>query len=390
MLSLALQAGFHSAGIDTVDVGIMPAGGISYLTASTGATMGAVVSASHNPAPDNGIKFLTSTGTKLTDEEEDQIEARLRDESARIPTGHLVGTRFHDTKALNSYVSFLAKVARYSYRGLNLAIDAANGAAFQAAPAVLQKLGAQVELYAAEPDGTNINLECGSTHPEFLAAKAEGRIGLAFDGDADRLLAIDEDGNPVNGDVIMAIVALHWKAQGRLKNNLVVATVMSNLGFRRAMEQADIELVETKVGDRYVLEAMHQHKAVLGGEQSGHIIFLDKGRTGDGLMTAVRLLDIVAGSGQELRQLRKEAMVEYPQVLKNVKVARSNDLGGAKAVWEAVADVEAELGREGRVLVRASGTEPVVRVMVEAASQEQAGGYADRLAEAVMAELGER
>jgi phosphoglucosamine mutase len=165
---------------------------------------------------------------------------------------------------------------------------------------------------------------------------------------------------------------------------------MSNLGFRRAMEQADIELVETKVGDRYVLEAMHQHKAVLGGEQSGHIIFLDKGRTGDGLMTAVRLLDIVAGSGQELRQLRKEAMVEYPQVLKNVKVARSNDLGGAKAVWEAVADVEAELGREGRVLVRASGTEPVVRVMVEAASQEQAGGYADRLAEAVMAELGER
>jgi phosphoglucosamine mutase len=352
--------------------------------------MGAVVSASHNPAPDNGIKFLTSTGTKLTDEEEDQIEARLRDESARIPTGHLVGTRFHDTKALNSYVSFLAKVARYSYRGLNLAIDAANGAAFQAAPAVLQKLGAQVELYAAEPDGTNINLECGSTHPEFLAAKAEGRIGLAFDGDADRLLAIDEDGNPVNGDVIMAIVALHWKAQGRLKNNLVVATVMSNLGFRRAMEQADIELVETKVGDRYVLEAMHQHKAVLGGEQSGHIIFLDKGRTGDGLMTAVRLLDIVAGSGQELRQLRKEAMVEYPQVLKNVKVARSNDLGGAKAVWEAVADVEAELGREGRVLVRASGTEPVVRVMVEAASQEQAGGYADRLAEAVMAELGER
>ena len=390
MLSLALQSGFHSAGIDTVDVGIMPAGGISYLTASTGATMGAVVSASHNPASDNGIKFLSATGTKLTDDEEDQIEVRLRSENARIPTGHLVGTRFHDAKALNSYVSFLAKVARYSYRGLNLAVDAANGAAFQAAPAVLSKLGAQVERFAVEPDGTNINLDCGSTYPEFLASKAEGRIGLAFDGDADRLLAIDEDGNPVNGDVIMAIVALHWKAQGRLKNNRVVATVMSNLGFRRAMEGADIELIETKVGDRYVLEAMNEHRAILGGEQSGHIIFLDKGRTGDGLMTAIRLLDIVAGSGQELRQLRKEAMVEYPQVLKNVKVARGVDLSAAKEVWDAVAEVEKELGSEGRVLIRPSGTEPVVRVMVEAASQEQAGGYADRLVEAVARQLAER
>lgn len=390
MLSLALQSGFHSAGIDTVDVGIMPAGGISYLTASTGATMGAIVSASHNPASDNGIKFLSATGTKLSDDEEDQIEGRLRSESARIPTGHLVGTRFHDSKALNSYVSFLAKVARYSYRGLNLAVDAANGAAFQAAPAVLTKLGAQVERFAVEPDGTNINLECGSTHPEFLASKAQGRIGLAFDGDADRLLAIDEDGNPVNGDVIMAIVALHWKAQGRLKNNKVVATVMSNLGFRRAMESADIELIETKVGDRYVLEAMNEHRAVLGGEQSGHIIFLDKGRTGDGLMTAIRLLDIVAGSGQELRQLRKEAMVEYPQVLKNVNVARGVDLEAAKEVWDAVAEVENELGTDGRVLLRPSGTEPVVRVMVEAASQQQAGGYADRLAEIVARQLAER
>jgi phosphoglucosamine mutase len=187
----------------------------------------------------------------------------------------------------------------------------------------------------------------------------------------------------------MAIVALHWKAQVRLKNNRVVATVMSNLGFRRAMEGAGIELIETKVGDRYVLEAMNEHRAVLGGEQSGHIIFLDKGRTGDGLMTAIRLLDIVAGSGEELRQLRKEAMVEYPQVLKNVKVARGVDLGAAKEVWDAVAQVERELGAEGRVLLRASGTEPVVRVMVEAASQEQAGGYADRLADVVARQLAE-
>ena len=240
MLSLALQAGFHSAGIDTVDVGIMPSGGISYLTASTGATMGAVVSASHNPAADNGIKFLSAQGTKLTDADEDKIEARLRDESTRIPTGSGVGTRFVDAKALTSYIAFLARIARYSYRGMNLAIDAANGAAFQAAPAVLTKLGATVTGFGVEPDGTNINLDCGSTHPEFLASMAEGRIGLAFDGDADRLLAIDEDGRPVNGDVIMAIVARHWKAQGRLKNDLVVATVMSNLGFRKAMEEAGI------------------------------------------------------------------------------------------------------------------------------------------------------
>ena len=389
MLSLALQAGFHSAGIDTVDVGIMPSGGISYLTASTGATLGAVVSASHNPAADNGIKFLTAQGTKLTDAEEDKIEGRLRHQSIRIPTGSGVGTRFVDSKAQTSYVAFLAKIARYSYRGMNLAIDAANGAAFQTAPAVLTKLGATVTGFGVEPDGTNINLDCGSTHPEFLASMAEGRIGLAFDGDADRLLAIDEDGRPVNGDVIMAIVARHWKAQGRLKNDLVVATVMSNLGFRKAMDEAGIRLIETKVGDRYVLEAMQENKAVLGGEQSGHVIFLDKGRTGDGLLTAIRLLDVVAGSGQELRQLRKEAMVEYPQVLTNVKVRRGADLANAKFVWDAVRQAEKDLGDDGRVLVRPSGTEPLVRVMVEASSQKSAAGYADRLAQIVADELGQ-
>lgn len=388
MLSLALQAGFHSAGIDTVDVGIMPSGAISHLTATTGATLGAVVSASHNPAADNGIKFLSVNGTKLSDAEEDRIEARIRDQSTRIPTGASVGTRMVDSRALKTYIEFLTKLARYSYRGMGLALDAANGAAFQAAPAVFTKLGASVESFATEPDGTNINLGCGSTHPEFLAAHVHGRIGLAFDGDADRLLAIDEDGEPVNGDVTMAIVARHWKQQGRLKNNLVVATVMSNLGFRRAMEEAGIELIETKVGDRYVLESMQQHKAILGGEQSGHVIFLDKGRTGDGLITAIRLLDVVAGTGRELRELRKEAMVEYPQVLKNVEVGRGVDLSAAKLVWEAVKEAETELGEHGRVLVRSSGTEPVVRVMVEATSQESATSYADRLAQIVATELG--
>jgi phosphoglucosamine mutase len=252
---------------------------------------------------------------------------------------------------------------------------------------MLRKLHASVEEWAVEPDGTNINLGCGSTYPEFLAAKVNGRIGLAFDGDADRLLAFDEDGLPLNGDVIMAIIARHWKAQGRLKGNLVVATVMSNLGFRRAMKDAGIEMVETKVGDRYVLEEMQARKAVLGGEQSGHIIFLDKGRTGDGLLTAVRLLDVVAGTGLQLRDLRRQAMTEYPQVLRNVKVGRGVQLDGAKGVWEAVRQAEKELGDDGRVLVRASGTEPMVRVMVEASSQDSAVGYADHLAEVVAREL---
>jgi phosphoglucosamine mutase len=387
MLSMALQAGFQSAGIDTVDVGVMPSGGISYLTASGDPTMGAIVSASHNPAEDNGIKFLSATGTKLSDKMEDEIEAQVRATSTRIPTDHLIGTRFFDSEAFDRYLDFLASVAQYSYRGISIAVDAANGAAFRAAPALLRKLRASVEEFAVEPDGTNINLGCGSTHPEFLASRVQGRIGLAFDGDADRLLAFDEDGRALNGDAVMAIVARHWKAQGKLKNNKVVATVMSNLGFRHAMAEAGIEIVETKVGDRYVLEAMQEHRAILGGEQSGHIIFLDKGRTGDGLLTAVRLLDVVAGTGKELRQLHAEALTHYPQVLRNVRVGRSRNLDAARPVWEAVAQVEEELGEDGRVLVRASGTEPVVRVMVEAASEKEAIGYADRIAAVVASEL---
>lgn len=387
MISMALQAGFHSAGIDTLDVGVMPSGGISYLTYQTGARMGAVVSASHNPAADNGIKLLNFNGTKLTDHVEDEIEARIRSMSTRIPTGHLVGTRLVDEQAFDRYIDFLATTATYTYRGMGVSIDAANGAAYRAAPALFRKLRASVEEWAVEPDGNNINLGCGSTHPEFLAEHVHGRIGLAFDGDADRLLAFDEDARPVNGDVIMAIIARHMKAQGKLKNNVVVSTVMANLGFRRAMAEAGIEVVETKVGDRYVLEAMQARRAILGGEQSGHIIFLDRGRTGDGLLTAVRLLDVVAGSGKELRELRREAMTEYPQVLKNVPVGRGHKLGEAEQVWRTVAEVERQLGEDGRVLVRASGTEPLVRVMVEAASEAEALGYADQIAGVVSTAL---
>ncbi|HET7846235.1 MAG TPA: phosphoglucosamine mutase, partial [Acidimicrobiia bacterium] len=359
MLSSALQAGFHAVGIDTVDVGVLPSGGISYFTATSGANMGAVVSASHNPAEDNGIKLLASRGTKLPDEVEREIEDRLRASGSRSAFGPAIGTRFSDANALETYVEHLTTVSRYKLHGLRLALDCANGAAYKAAPMLFERLDADLAVFGDAPDGSNINRGCGATHPEFLAEHGIGRIGLAFDGDADRLIAVDEDGRVANGDVIMAIIARHLKGQGKLTQNLVVATVMSNLGFRKSMAEAEIEIIETKVGDRYVMEALIESKGLLGGEQSGHVIFLDQGQTGDGLLTAVRLLDVVAGTGRELRQLRAEAIVEYPQVLTSVSVERTVDLDADLGYWEQVRAIEEELGDEGRVLVRASGTEPV-------------------------------
>ncbi|CAN5798696.1 phosphoglucosamine mutase [soil metagenome] len=388
MLSAALCAGFQSVGVDTLDVGILPSGGISLLTSKSAATMGAVVSASHNPAPDNGVKLLGERGAKLADTQERAVEASLRSGNRRSATGGAIGLGLVDADALGEYVGYLASVATYRLGGIQLTLDCANGAAFQAAPALFRRLKADVEVVGAEPDGMNINAGCGATHPAYLAGHSRGRVGLSFDGDADRLIAVDEDGRPANGDVIMAIIARHWKAAGTLKNNLVVATVMSNLGFRKSMAEAGIEMVETKVGDRYVMEALVAEKGVMGGEQSGHIIFLDKGRSGDGLLTAVRLLDVMAGTGKELRQLRADAITEYPQVLENVRVARTTDLEGATDLWEAVAEAEQALGEDGRILVRASGTEPLIRVMVEAPTEEAARQYADALAAVVAATLG--
>lgn len=380
MLSSALQAGLHSAGIDTIDVGVLPSGGISYLTANSGATMGAVVSASHNPAEDNGIKLLAARGTKLPSEVERELEERMRASGWQAATGGSIGFRTWSPDSYFEYLEHLAAAARYSLNGVRLAIDCANGAAYKAAPDLFEKLNADVSVFSAEPNGTNINSGCGATAPEFIAGHARGRIGLAFDGDADRLIAVDEDGVVANGDVIMAIIARHLKQQGRLTKNLVVATVMSNLGFRKSMAEAEIEIVETPVGDRFVMEALVERKGLLGGEQSGHIIFADLAQTGDGLLTAVQLLNVVAGTGKELRQLRSEAITEFPQVLVNVRVDRSIDITGVDSLWEEVSAVESELGADGRVLVRPSGTEPLVRIMVEAPSKELASGYADRLA----------
>jgi phosphoglucosamine mutase len=380
MLSLALQAGFHSAGIDTLDVGVLPSGGISYLTSTGGATMGAIVSASHNPAGDNGIKLLAARGTKLPDEVEREIEDRMRSRGRQVALGSEIGFRLESSDGAERYLDHLVSASRYSFNGLRVAIDCANGAAYEVAPRLFERLKADVRAYGVEPNGLNINDGCGATTPGFLAKRVRSQIGLAFDGDADRLIAIDEDGEVANGDVIMSIIARHLKEQGRLKKNLVVATVMSNLGFRRSMGEAGIEIVETPVGDRYVMEALLACGALLGGEQSGHIIFSDVAQTGDGLLTAVQLLNVVAGTGKELRQLRSEAITEFPQVLVNVQVERSIDVSALDDLWDEVAAVEEELGEDGRVLVRPSGTEPLVRIMVEAPSQTLASGYAERLA----------
>jgi phosphoglucosamine mutase len=276
----------------------------------------------------------------------------------------------------------------YSLNGFRLLLDCANGAATRVAPELFRRLSADVEAICAEPDGTNINDGCGAAHPGFLAAKCKGRIGLAFDGDADRLIAVDEDGVPANGDVIMAIIARHLKRTGKLRKNVVVATVMANLGFRKAMEAMGIELIETQVGDRYVKEAMWDRRAVLGGEQSGHVIFSNFGETGDGLLTAVRLLEVLAISGKELRELRAETITEFPQILRNVRVADKGRLADADVLWEAVSSIEGRLAGEGRVLIRPSGTEPVVRVMVEAPTRDEAVTITDELVAIVRRELG--
>jgi phosphoglucosamine mutase len=389
MLSAALQAGFHSVGVDTVDVEVMPVGGISFLTRDSGARMGAVVSASHNPAPDNGVKFLSRTGAKLPDSEEARIEQRLRQGPPwKQAVGDLVGMRLAMSDALPRYLDFLAEPMPYTLRGVRLAVDCANGAAVRVAPALFERLKAEVTYFGIEPDGTNINQECGSTHPEYLARQAPGLLGLAFDGDADRLICVDEEGQPASGDVVMTILASYWKQQGWLRRNTVVSTVMANLGFRRAMEDLDIKVVETQVGDRYVLDAMRSHRAVMGGEQSGHIILMDRATTGDGLLTAVRLLEVVAATGQTLAELRK-LITEYPQVLRNLRVPGKEALPGATVLWEAVREMEGRLGDEGRVLVRASGTEPVVRIMVEAPTAPDATSIADELVSIARRELGE-
>jgi phosphoglucosamine mutase len=391
LLESALVAGILSAGGDALLAGVLPTPAIAFLTRHYRASAGAMISASHNAMPDNGIKFFGPEGFKLPDEVEDRIEAALStdDQGAQRPVGAEVGRARTARDAVEAYLDHLLEGVP-DLGGLEVVVDCANGAAATVAPEAYRRAGARVSAIAAEPDGHNINDGCGSTHPDQVrkAVVHNGAaVGLAHDGDADRLIAVDEHGELIDGDVILAIAALDERERGGLPTGTVVTTVMTNLGFRRAMAERGIEVVQTAVGDRYVLETMLAGGHALGGEQSGHIIFLDRATTGDGILTGLRLLGIVARSGRPLSKLAG-VMRRLPQVLVNVRVAARDQLQGNEATWRAVGEEEARLGERGRVLVRASGTEPLVRVMVEADSVEEAQGVAQRVSAVVERELG--
>ncbi|MEX2555512.1 MAG: phosphoglucosamine mutase [Actinomycetota bacterium] len=385
-LEEALIAGIARAGGEGLRAGVIPTAGVAYLTGAYGCQAGAVISASHNAADDNGIKFFGFDGMKLPDAIEDQIESVIErgDGEAVAP-----GSGADAADAEERYLDFLLEGAP-DLKGMRVVVDCANGAAFHVAPEAYRRAGADVSAIFALPDGRNINDGCGSTHPEFLqrtVVESGAQVGIAHDGDADRLVAVDERGELVDGDQILAACALDAKAQGTLPGDAVVSTVMANLGFRRAMSEAGIEVVETAVGDRYVLEAMIERSIIIGGEQSGHLIFLDKHSTGDGILTALRLLGLMASSGKPLSALAALAP-RAPQILMNVRDVAKERLEHADAVWDEVLRVENELGLDGRVLVRPSGTEAVVRVMVEATTEHAARSAAERIAKTVRETLG--
>ena len=387
-LEAAVVAGLTSAGVDVYRVGVVPTPAVAYLVASTGADLGVMISASHNPMPDNGIKLFQRGGEKLADEDEALVEARIGEPWQR-PTGAAVGRVINDDQLVDKYIEHLLSTIDVSLSGLKVVVDCANGASSFTAPVALSRAGAEVIAIANTPDGWNINDGVGSTHLDYLrnaVLKNSADVGIAHDGDADRCLAIDATGAEIDGDVIMAILAKGFKAQGKLKSNTIVGTVMSNLGFMHAMAESGIEVVTTAVGDRYVLEAMLQSDFNLGGEQSGHVIMRDHANTGDGLLTALQLLAEVKRSGQTLQELSR-VMVRFPQVLINVKNVAKERLASSTAIADAVKAAETELGSNGRVLLRASGTEPLVRVMVEAQSDAVAQDVATKLAQVVESEL---
>ncbi|GAC1305146.1 MAG: phosphoglucosamine mutase [Acidimicrobiales bacterium] len=379
MLVAALSAGLAAAGADVVDLGVIPTPGVAFHAQRDGVPA-AVVSASHNPFTDNGIKLLAAGGHKLADEVEHAIAALLEDPPA---SGGPVGSIRRNDDAQGPYVDHLVGALEgRSLAGLHVVIDCANGAASVIAPAVFRQLGARVTVLHAEPDGMNINAGCGSTYPQALQAAvvdAGAHAGLAFDGDADRVLAVDEAGALVDGDRIIGLCAADLQRRGLLRNGAVAVTVMSNLGLRVALDVLGIEVVETAVGDRYVLAALDKRDLSLGGEQSGHVVFRDLATTGDGVLTGALLLDLVVRAQRTLGTLAGEFMQRFPQVLHNVRVTDPNGLDAAEAVWDEVAKVEAELAGRGRVVLRPSGTEPLVRVMIEATTAEQAESMARRL-----------
>ena len=390
-LSAALSAGIASTGVDVLDAGMLPTPGIAQVVKDTGAAFGVVISDSHNPMPDNGIKFFAAGGTKLDDAVEDEI-LEIFDQDWDRPTGSAVGRISRYPAAADEYTEHLVRcVDAENVRplsGLKVVVDCAHGAASIVGPAALRQAGAEVIVSAAEPDGFNINDGVGSTHLEplqRLVVETQSDLGVAFDGDADRCLAVDSLGRVVNGDQVMGILAIGLKELGELRGNTLVTTVMSNLGLTQAMEKYGIKTVQTAVGDRYVLERMIADGYALGGEQSGHVLMLDHGTTGDGVQTALHLMKRMADAKRTLADLAAE-IPQLPQALVNVKGVDKNNVDHPQVAAE-VAAVEAELADTGRVLLRASGTEPLIRVMVEAATEDAATAQAERLAASVKEHL---
>lgn len=386
MLESAIVSGICSAGAEAICVGVIPTPAVAYLTRAYKADAGIVISASHNPVEYNGIKFFSEDGYKLPDEVEDRIEEIVKNNCEEVPspTGSKLGKRTIVDTAPRDYINFLKSTTNVSLDGLKIAVDCAQGASYAIAPKLLDEMGAEVLAVYNDPDGKNINKDCGSTHPEHLqkfVVENGCDIGLAFDGDADRLIAVDEKGNIVHGDFVMAICANYMKEVGRLKNNTLVVTVMSNLGLDIAMRQRNINVAKTKVGDRYVLEEMLKDGHVIGGEQSGHVIFLEYNTTGDGLITALQLLTIMVNKKEKLSKLAS-IMEELPQVLYNAKV--DNDKKNAyttdESIQSEIKKIEDKLDGVGRVLIRPSGTEPLVRVMLEGKNQAELHVMAKNLA----------
>jgi phosphoglucosamine mutase len=388
-LASAVAAGLASSGVDVFDAGVVPTPATAFLTADFSADFGVMISASHNPAPDNGIKFFAAGGHKLADEIEDQIEAAMQSELL-APIGGAIGRVQRFADAEDRYLVHLLGAIPNSLEGLKVVIDCAHGAASAISPQAFADAGAKVIVIGNDPDGLNINSGYGSTHMSALQSAVlenDADMGFAHDGDADRCLAVDHTGAIVDGDQLMAILALSAKANGTLARNTLVATVMSNLGLRIAMKDAGITMLETKVGDRYVLEQIREGGYTLGGEQSGHIIFSRYATTGDGILTALMIAAESKATGKKLSELAAQMKI-YPQVLINVRGVDLSRVDSDAGLQEVVREAEAELGSTGRVLLRASGTEPLIRVMVEAADEGTAHSWADRIARVVEKNLG--
>ncbi|MDD7758168.1 phosphoglucosamine mutase [Aerococcus suis] len=394
LLEHALVSGLMSVGVEVLLLGIIPTPAVAYLTRTTGATAGVMISASHNPAPDNGIKFFGSDGFKLSDAQEEEIEAYLDKETDDLPrpSAEGLGTVIDYPEGTAKYMEFLRSTLSQYLDGINVTLDAANGATAPIVARLFADLETDFDTIGTSFDGLNINDGIGSTHPEALSAKVVENgadVGLAFDGDGDRCIAVDEKGNIIDGDHIMFICGKYLNDRGKLDNKTIVSTVMSNLGFHKAIEENGMEAPQTKVGDRYVVEEMRKNGHILGGEQSGHIVFMKHNTTGDGLLTGIQLLNVMKQTGRTLSDLASE-MTSYPQELVNVRVTKEGKQAAmdSESVQAVMKEVEEEMAGDGRILVRPSGTENLLRVMVEATTDEKALDYANRIADQVREEYG--